>query len=90
METAQISEVFLPLRRAAARLGVPAAWLRAEALAGRVPFLSVGRRLLFNTAAVESALLERSRQAQAQENSDTQRQGGQRDERAKEELALSE
>ncbi len=60
MGTAQIPEVFLPLRRAATRLGVPAAWLRAEARAGRVPHLRVGRRLLFNLAAVESVLLDRA------------------------------
>lgn len=58
-----LSESFLPLRRAAVRLGVPAAWLRAEADAGRVPHLRVGRRLLVNPQAVERVLLDRSRQA---------------------------
>lgn len=53
------SESFLPLKRAAARLGVPAAWLRAEAEAGRVPHLRVGRRLLVNLQLVESALRDR-------------------------------
>jgi len=62
MSTAQTPELFLPLRRAAARLGVPAAWLRAEARAARVPYLRVGRRLLFNPAAVEAVLLDRAAQ----------------------------
>lgn len=62
MSTAQNPELFLPLRRTAARLGVPAAWLRAEALAARVPYLRVGRRLLFNPAAVEAVLLNRAAQ----------------------------
>ncbi len=60
MSTAQATEAFLPLRRAATRLGVPAAWLRAEARAGRVPHLRIGRRMLFNLAAVESVLLDRA------------------------------
>jgi hypothetical protein len=57
------TELFLPLRRAAVRLGVPMAWLRAEADAGRVPHLRAGRRLLVNPEAVERALLKRARQA---------------------------
>ncbi|RMF85051.1 MAG: DNA-binding protein [Planctomycetota bacterium] len=72
MDNTNTPETFLPLRRAAARLGVPAAWLRAEAHAGRVPHLRVGRRLLFNTAAVEAVLSDRAareakRAAQANE-----------------------
>jgi len=55
-------EVFLPLRRAATRLGVPAAWLRAEARAGRVPHLRIGKRLLFSIPAVEAALSARAAQ----------------------------
>lgn len=57
------TESFLPLRRAAIRLGVPAAWLRADADAGRVPHLHVGRRLLLNPAAVEEVLMKRAREA---------------------------
>jgi hypothetical protein len=53
-------ETFVPLRSAAVRLGVPAAWLRAEADAGRVPFLLASRMFLFNVDAVERALLERT------------------------------
>ena len=63
MSNAIPTESFLPLRRAAARLGVRVAWLRAEAVAGRVPCLRVGRRLLLNPAAVEDALMKRARGA---------------------------
>lgn len=62
MEPEDLREVFLSLRRAAARLGVPANWLRREAHAGRVPHLRVGRRLFFNLAEVEGALLNRAKQ----------------------------
>ena len=50
----------LALRPLAKALGVPASWLRAEALAGRIPSLRVGRRLRFNAQAVEQALLRRA------------------------------
>ena len=58
-----LSESFLPLKRAAVRLGVPAAWLRAEADAGRIPHLRVGRRLLVNPQAIERVLLDRAQRA---------------------------
>ena len=51
------------LRMLARRLrpyGLSMAWLRAEAEAGRIPSLRAGRRLMFNVAAVEQALLERA------------------------------
>jgi excisionase family DNA binding protein len=48
----------LPLNRLAARLRLPSDWLRAAALAGRIPCLRVGRRLLFNAEAVERALAQ--------------------------------
>lgn len=54
------SETFVPLHQAASRLGVPAAWLKAEAHAGRVPHLKAGRRILFSTEAAERALLARA------------------------------
>ena len=42
----------------AARLGVPAKWLREKALAGELPCLRIGKRkLLFDAASVEAALL---------------------------------
>lgn len=59
---------FVKTTQAAARLGVPAAWLRREAAAGRVPNLRAGRRLLFDVEAVERALSERAdKQAQGRE-----------------------
>jgi len=42
------------------RLRLPPHWLRAEALAGRIPCLKIGRKLLFNPSAVEQALAERA------------------------------
>ena len=41
-------------------MGVPITWLKAEAEAGRVAHLKVGRRLLFNMVAVECDLIHRS------------------------------
>jgi hypothetical protein len=37
----------LPLRRMAARLGVPSRWLREQAESGKVPGLQAGNRWLF-------------------------------------------
>jgi hypothetical protein len=45
-------------------LGLPPGWLRAEALAGRVPCLRVDRRLRFDAGAVESSLLRRAGEPQ--------------------------
>ena len=42
------------------RLHISAKWLKAEALAGQIPHLKAGRKLLFNIEAVECALVERS------------------------------
>lgn len=56
------AESFVPLHRGAVQLGVPAAWLKGEALADRVPCLRAGRRILVNIDAVKAALLERARQ----------------------------
>jgi len=44
----------------ARRLRVPAKWLRAEALAGRLPHLNADGQILFNPAAVESVLSARA------------------------------
>ena len=49
-----------PARVVAHRLGIPMAWLREEAKAGRLPSLKVGKRLLFCPEAVERALLQRA------------------------------
>ena len=43
-----------------ARLRLPREWLRAEAKAGRIPCLRVGRKLLFNPEAVEKSLAKRA------------------------------
>ena len=59
-----MSETFVPAHQAASRLGVPAAWLKAEAKAARIPHLMTGRRLLLNVATVERALLSRASGAQ--------------------------
>jgi hypothetical protein len=53
-------KLLLPLNRLAARLRLPADWLRDEALAGRIPCLRIGRKLLFSPDAVERALAERA------------------------------
>ena len=50
----------LTLHRLAARLRLPREWLRDEALAGRLPCLRVGRKLLFSLPAVERVLVERA------------------------------
>ncbi len=50
----------LTLHRLAAHLRLPREWLRAEAIAGRLPCLRVGRKLLFNLPAVERILAERA------------------------------
>lgn len=56
----QTCEAFESLKVAATRLGVPAAWLKSEAEAKRIPCLRVGRRMLFNVGQVERALLEKA------------------------------
>jgi len=62
----------LSLPHAARRLRVPAQWLRDEALAGRVPVLRIGRRLLFNVDAVRAALLERAKHTLEASHSESQ------------------
>ncbi len=50
----------LSLPRAARRFGVSARWLKAEAIAGRVPCLRADSRFLFDADAVTTALRERA------------------------------
>ena len=57
---------FICLREAAERLGVPMAFLRVEADAGRVPYLRAGRRLLFDVHSVHRALVERAARPEGQ------------------------
>lgn len=51
----------LPLNVAARCLRVPAAWLREEIEAGRLPALRAGRAILVDVATVASILAERAR-----------------------------
>jgi len=44
----------------ASQLRLPGAWLRSQALAGNIPCLKVGRKLLFNPGAVEKTLAVRA------------------------------
>lgn len=58
------SPSLLPLQVMARRAFVPAAWLRAEAEAGRIPHLKAGCKLLFDPTTVERVLLERAQEQQ--------------------------
>lgn len=55
-------ERFESVETVAAKLGVPTSWLKSEAVAGHVPALTVGRRLLLDVQQVRAALSERARQ----------------------------
>ena len=46
----------LPLRRMAARLGVPSKWLREQAEIGAVPSLKAGNRFLFVPSVVRDVV----------------------------------
>jgi hypothetical protein len=50
----------ITLHQLAVRLRLPREWLRAEALAGRLPCLRVRRKLLFSLPTVERILAERA------------------------------
>jgi len=51
---------FISMHVMARQLGVPVTWLRAEACAGRLPYLKVGRRLLFAPETIERLLRDRA------------------------------
>jgi hypothetical protein len=51
---------FIPARQVAAQLGLPLSWVQAEARAGRLPHLKVGRSLFFDLDVVRTALRERA------------------------------
>jgi hypothetical protein len=51
---------FVMCNRAAYFLGVPQAWLKREAEAGRLPCLKIGKSLRFNLDAVRNALNDRA------------------------------
>ena len=61
MATMNCTPRLLTIGAMARRLHVPATWLRAEALAGRLPHLRAGQRVLFHVDTVEQILLERAR-----------------------------
>jgi hypothetical protein len=42
----------------ASKLGIPAEWLKTQAIAGSIPCLRIKSRFLFNVEAVELRLLE--------------------------------
>ena len=69
MSTA-VSETFQPVRLVASKVGVPAAWLRAEAEAGRLPHLRAGRQILVAPEQIEKALLERASAARVPSKAD--------------------
>ncbi len=48
---------FVSLDCLAATLRLPRSWLRAEALARRIPCVRIGRRLLFDVEAVRAAVI---------------------------------
>lgn len=64
----QTASAFTSLRRTAAHLGLPVAWLRREADAARLPCLRAGRRRMFDIDAVAAALAERQRAGAAGEH----------------------
>ena len=58
--------IFITLHALSRRLGLPAAWIKAEADAGRIPSLRAGRRLMFNPDAVNSTLNDRAQARSAE------------------------
>ena len=63
-----IKPKFVNVKTAAFELGVPAAWLRREADAGRVPCLRAGRNRLFDVEAVVSSLAQLAAQGGGDED----------------------
>jgi hypothetical protein len=53
-------KTFLTLCQIAYRLGIPEAWLKAEAESGRIPCIRIGRRMLFHPDVVERSLMDRA------------------------------
>jgi excisionase family DNA binding protein len=54
----------ITLNHLASELKLPKEWLREEAIAGRLPCLRIGRKLLFNLSAVNQALADRAAKSQ--------------------------
>ena len=57
--------MFVDLGKLSWRTGLPCAWLKREAEAGRIPHVKVGRSLMFNLDAVVKALTPASTAASA-------------------------
>lgn len=55
----EVEKRFTSLHRLAQLTGLPAEWLKREAKAGRIPYLEIGRRMMFNPKLVEQALMNR-------------------------------
>jgi len=51
---------FIDLAGLAGALNLPTAWVRSEALAGRIPCFRAGRRLWFDVEQVRATLLDRA------------------------------
>jgi hypothetical protein len=66
METKPLPDGPLPLNKAARCLRVPAAWMRAEVDAGRLPALRAGRAILIHVPTVAKLLADRAKQAGGQ------------------------
>ena len=58
----EISPKLLSLPALAEALKLPESWIKAEADAGRIPHLKIGKRYRFNRDAVIGALAERAAQ----------------------------
>jgi len=54
----ELNTTFVPIRRAASKLGVPIAWLQTEAEAGRIPAIKAGRRWLVHLERARIKLAE--------------------------------
>lgn len=65
-ETTKLLNLSMLARRLKA-YGVTQAWLKAEAEAGRIPSLQIGRRRVVDAESVEAALLARARGDDASE-----------------------
>jgi len=55
------NEKLLPLRRMAARCGVASKWLKEKSLAGEIPSIKAGERLLFHESEVIAAMAKMGR-----------------------------
>ena len=50
----------IPLLSLSRETGLPARWLKTEAVAGRIPSLRIGRHFRFNLKAVQAAISARA------------------------------